>query len=316
MRSPALGSRLQAAQARRVGRSIPRGFTLIELLVVIAIIALLIGILLPALGQARRTAQQTVCLSQMRQLELAHAMYLGDSDGVLIDAALPHGTISGDMRKTWLLQLREYVDGSLVLASPVDRSAWWDASRGGDSRGATLNELIAFYDANPALRDDDFTNDPEYPEIARLTSYGVNNYLARSVAPAGKPDPVTGRRMLDGQYARLHRVPRPSGTVHFLMMTPVNYRGDDIDDSAPGFATSDHVHAEGWDLSIFGDDATAKVASDEMWLNAHGGDRDEPEARANYAFLDGSARTVRFGEVYHTSTENRFHPEATPPGDG
>ncbi len=289
------------------------GFTLIELLVVIAIIALLIAILLPALGKARQTARQVLCLSQMRQLELAHAMYADDWDGAFIDAALPHGGISGDLRKVWLIQLADYAEGPLILKSPVDRSLWWDVESGGEDPGATLTDLLAFFESNPELRDSDFTNDPDYPEIARLTSYGVNNYLTRSVAPNGATDPVTGSRFEQGRYTRLHRIPRPFDTVHFLMMTPVHYKGDGINDEEPGFAKSDHVHAEGWDLSFFGDDATAKVASDEMWLNAHGGDRDSPRARANYAFLDGSARAARFGEVYHDTAHNRFHPEASPP---
>ena len=56
----------------------PLGFTLIELLVVISIIALLVGILLPALGAARRTAQNSQCLSNIRQMDTAAMSFAAD----------------------------------------------------------------------------------------------------------------------------------------------------------------------------------------------------------------------------------------------
>jgi prepilin-type N-terminal cleavage/methylation domain-containing protein/prepilin-type processing-associated H-X9-DG protein len=100
-------------------------FTLIELLVVVAIIALLISILLPALGRARSVSRSTVCLSNLRSLGMAVQMYIDNNNGYLITAGLAHGG-SVDEHAAWINTLREEYGNQLIARCPEDRSIHWD----------------------------------------------------------------------------------------------------------------------------------------------------------------------------------------------
>lgn len=73
------------------------GFTLIELLVVISIIALLVGILLPALGAARKSALDLKCKTQLRQFGIAFMAYATDNRDTL-----PSNLRTGQHQQTWL----------------------------------------------------------------------------------------------------------------------------------------------------------------------------------------------------------------------
>src|SRR4030042_6814003 len=75
---------------RRCGMRKTTGFTLIELLVVIAVIAVLMGILMPALSRAREQGKRAACLNNLRQMVTGWIMYADDSDDKIPNANPQH----------------------------------------------------------------------------------------------------------------------------------------------------------------------------------------------------------------------------------
>jgi prepilin-type N-terminal cleavage/methylation domain-containing protein/prepilin-type processing-associated H-X9-DG protein len=106
-----------------------RAFTLIELLVVIAIIAILAGMLLPALAKAKEKGKSANCMSNLRQLGIAARLYGNDNE----DRSPPTFQVRGAnvFRKAWFNFLQPYTQSSNLILCP--------------SRTPKFKEAIAIY---------------------------------------------------------------------------------------------------------------------------------------------------------------------------
>lgn len=137
-------------------RKQPDGFTLVELLVVIGIIAVLIGILLPALGRAKAQAQRSQCLSNLRQLATAAQNYMANNKG-----AFPFHSGYNDPATSW---------DDVVVASPLN----------GVTNNSALhpNWLAGIWPyLGKEARAMQCPSSPEYPEI----SGGMTNNFEQAV---------------------------------------------------------------------------------------------------------------------------------------
>jgi prepilin-type N-terminal cleavage/methylation domain-containing protein/prepilin-type processing-associated H-X9-DG protein len=206
------------------------GFTLIELLVVISIIALLVGILLPALGAARKSAQKAVCLGHQRSIGQGTAVYASNNNDWL---AGPHtsgmntrgnGIATPRDISTSPVQNMDWVSPTLgdSLGLPADRDERIYAIANDDLR-CPSNDVITkagvggelFYQSYSATLGFHTLNDADSPYITNLkgdthveSPVGYRPRLDKVGSPSDKVNAMDGARYVDnwGSAAGVERI--------------------------------------------------------------------------------------------------------------
>ena len=186
----------------RVHRPNPRGFTLIELLVVIAIIAILIGLLLPAVQKIREAANRMKCASQMRQVALALHNYESANE------AFPPAHVWSPKRHGWVQAVLPFMEQDAV-ARLYRTDVHWNNPANDPATRARVPLLLC--PSAPSGRQDDGR---------AVTDYAALNHVAAgnpAITPAA-PSDISGNGVLGANRPR-HIGEVTDGTSNTVLLT-------------------------------------------------------------------------------------------------
>jgi len=243
-------------------------FTLIELLVVMAIIAVLAGLLLPALAAAKNTSRSAVCQGNLRQLQLAWLSYTHDSNGEMVpnEEGRPFGFWEG-VRNSWVLG-----------------NAQRDATPENLERGKLYSHV-----GDPGLYHcpSDRATVTDQPALTRFRSYSLNGELNYWIVA----DTEWGLPILQ-TFHNESQLRRPSATYGFLDVKPETIDSGIFGMPGPAAKTEEELRRNLLEL------ATTR------WLHLPG---ERHGGGANLSFLDGHVEGHRWKYVPKVSISSSGH---------
>ncbi len=203
---------------------VARGFTLIELLVVVAIMAVLMAILLPALGMARVQAKHLASASNLRQIGTAMELYTQDNRGFFPESS--HGLTGREAcRRSWVFTLSPYLgDVNAVRVCPADPRRQERLAH--PTSSYVLNEYIVVDAVNPFGQ----TSEPSYRNKYRLPrpAATITTFIGANGLPAALAS--------DHTHSRLWFLPPPNVPWDTLRrdIQPDRFRGHEAVDNTAG----------------------------------------------------------------------------------
>ncbi len=209
-------------EARTLRRA---GFTLIELLVVIAIIAILAGLLLPALAKAKQKAKTTQCLNNMKQLQLCWQMYVGDNNDLLpLNGAAPTPGPGGNgLPNSWIQGgAQPNASGFTDPPSLITQGVLWPYNKAYAIYACPANTRMATFDKDPPN-----TFQPTQGPQPRTVSinYPLGGFTANDVTGSGVL--LTGVRSVR-KYTDMSQ-PNPGYSQMIVFVDENEYSVDDGD---------------------------------------------------------------------------------------
>lgn len=292
-----------------------KAFTLIELLVVVSIIALLIGILLPALGAARKAARGSQNLSNLRQIGIASAAYNAErNDYFCFMSSVPQlSTSVGNVKTRWVDFLYPYLQTPKIYLSPNipdhERGrmtiVFWHSVSGLPAEAAAA---AADNGSLTAMASSHMVSGFTAESVERHGGYGWNFQIlgnSRRNDAGGYPRGWNGRLGVDVMSpSETFLVGDTTGSQHadgvltgqgtYTIDPPVGTLTVGSKGSTPGNGGVDHYYKRGESPARnLGDSVTDDNAA---WTH-----RSTPAQRnsgaAGMAFVDGHARNMKLSEI-------------------